>query len=292
MEYVMFCFAFDCFTVAKLLVLNRLVEFCRPSLSEALQKKVAVLDRVFRAVVAIGLLLITCCGAAMAYYATRIAAQDFLFAAAFESGDFDAFKDISATRLRAMTLLQVSESVMFSCQVVLLILIVFSFVVVGVMCNRRIREVLSSLGSFPSGNRLGANNLAGVAENRQQILDKAADLQKRVFGTVIVIFVSFILRSIFAALFAVGFAENAALANPACGDCGECQITNYLISRWIINTYEFHNTVSCVSPLALSVALWGMTNQRMRKLISERTSSVNEITVPGSAGSIEQENTA
>ena len=288
----MFCFAFDCFTVAKLLVLNRLVEFCRPSLSEALQKKVAVLDRVFRAVVAIGLLLITCCGAAMANYATRIAAQDFSYATAFESGDFAAFKGISATRLRAMALLQVSESVMFSCQVVLLILIVFSFVAAGVMCNRRIREVLSSLGYFHSANRLGASNLSDVAENRQQILDKAADLQKRVFGTVIVLFVSFILRSIFAALFAAGFAENAALANPACGDCGECQITNYLISRWIINTYEFHNTVSCVSPLALSVALWGMTNKRMRKLISERTSSVIEAAVPSSAGSIEQQNTA
>jgi hypothetical protein len=237
--------------------------------------------------VTIGLSLITCCGCAMAVYASRIAAQDFSYANALESGDVAAFRGISASRLNAVAQLQISESIMFSCQVVLLTLIVVSFVVAGVLCNRRVRKILSDVDSSVSANRPPrARNVAAdknsdsvlqhisdIEHIQQAILDKAADLQRRVLGTVVVVFAAFILRSIFAALFAAGYAQNAAAPNRACGDCEQCQSINYLISRWIYNTYEFHNAVSCLSPLALSIALWGMTDQRMRKLISSPSSS-------------------
>ena len=308
MQYVVYCLSFDCFTVAKLFVLNRLVNFCRPTFHESLQSKITILDRVFRVMVTIGLSLITCCGCAMAVYASRIAAQDFSYANALESGDVAAFRGISASRLNAVAQLQISESIMFSCQVVLLTLIVVSFVVAGVLCNRRVRKILTDLGSSVSANRPSSratvrNDSAGfeqrVSENeqiQQAILDKAADLQRRVLGTVVVVFAAFILRSIFAALFAAGFAQNAATPNRACGDCEQCQSINYLISRWIYNTYEFHNAVSCLSPLALSIALWGMTDQRMRKLIASPSSSTKSTkpvsldVVLGSESSTEKEN--
>jgi hypothetical protein len=305
MQYVVYCLSFACFTVAKLFVLNRLVNFCRPTFHETLQSKIVVLDRVFRVMVAIGLSLITCCGCAMAVYASRIAAQDFSYANALVSGDVAAFSGISGSRLNAMAQLQISESVMFSCQVVLLTLIVVAFAVAGLLCNRRIGKILSDLGSISANRSSRAQNVSADIEQRvseneqiqQAILDKAADLQRRVLWTVVVVFAAFILRSIFAALFAAGFAENAAAPNRACGDCEQCQSTNYLISRWIINIYEFHNAVSCLSPLALSIALWGMTDQRMRKLISSPSSSTQSTkavsidVVLGSDSSTEKENT-
>ena len=283
MLYVVYCLSFGCFMVAKLFVLNRLVNLCRPTFHETLQSKTIILDRVFRVMVTIGLSLITCCGCAMAVYASRIAAQDFLYANALESGDFAALSGISASKSDAMVQLQISESIMFSCQVVLLTLIVAAFVVAGLLCNRLVRKILSDVDSSVSANRLPrARNVAAadieqhisdIEHIQQAILDKAADLQRRVLGTVVVVFAAFILRSIFAALFAAGYAQNAAAPNRACGDCEQCQSINYLIGRWIYNTYEFHNAVSCLSPLALSVALWGMTDQRMRKLISSPSSS-------------------
>jgi len=260
LQYVAYCLAFDCFTVAKLFVLNRLVEFFRPTFSPTLQRKIEFLDTIFRVAVAVGLLLITCCCGAMAFYATRIAAQDFSYADAFDSGDFKAFSGISAVRVKLFEPLQPSESIMFSCQVVLLLLIVVSFAIAGFFCNRRIRDILSPFEATSSS-----------VEHRQHILEKASHLQKRIVGTAVVVFFAFILRAIFSALFAAGFAQNAANPSPACGICQQCQTLNFLISRWIINTYEFQNIVSCVSPLALSVALWGMTNQRMAKLMSRRS---------------------
>ena len=284
MMYVVYCLSFGCFMVAKLFVLNRLVNFCRPTFHESLQSKITILDRVFRVMVTIGLSLITCCGCAMAVYASRIAAQDFSYANALESGDVAAFRGISASRLNALAQLQISQSIMFSCQVVLLTLIVVAFVVAGLLCNHRIRNILSDVHSSVSANRPPRarnvdaadsvlQHISDIERIQQAILDKAADLQRRVLGTVVVVFAAFILRSIFAALFAAGYAQNAAAPNRACGECEQCQSINYLISRWIYNTYEFHNAVSCLSPLALSIALWGMTDQRMRKLISSPSSS-------------------
>jgi hypothetical protein len=184
--------------------------------------------------------------------------------------------------LNALVQLQISESVMFSCQVVLLTLIVVSFVVAGLLCNRRVGKILSDLELSVSAHRPSRTrgvsadieqHISDIEEIQQAILDKAADLQRRYVGTVLVVFAAFIMRSIFAALFAAGFAQNAAAPNRVCGDCEQCQSINYLIGKWIINTYEFYNAVSCLSPLALSIALWGMTDQRMRKLISSPSSS-------------------
>ena len=60
------------------------------------------------------------------------------------------------------------------------------------------------------------------------------------------------------------------MKNQACSDCGPCQSTAYLISYFIVYTHEFANVASLVSPLALIVALWGMTSPRMWELMSGR----------------------
>jgi hypothetical protein len=160
---------------------------------------------------------------------------------------------------------------MFSCQVVLLFLIVVSFAITGFLCNRRILNMLSpfqessSVASQRRGSSEHVSHQRMSEEQRLHILDKAAHLRIRVLGTATVVFFAFILRAILSALFAAGYAQNAASPNQECGECQKCQTLNFLISRWIYNTYEFSNIVSCVSPLAITVALWGMSNQRMRR---------------------------
>jgi hypothetical protein len=200
----------------------------------------------------------------MAFYATRIAAQDYSYADAFDSGDNSRLSGILASRAKQFEPLQLSESIMFSCQVVLLFLIVVSFAITGFLCNRRILNMLSpfqessSVASQRRGSSEHVSHQRMSEEQRLHILDK-------VLGTATVVFFAFILRAILSALFAAGYAQNAASPNQECGECQKCQTLNFLISRWIYNTYEFSNIVSCVSPLAITVALWGMSNQRMRR---------------------------
>jgi hypothetical protein len=86
-QYCAYGLSFACFTIGKLFVLSRLVEFFCPSFSPALQRKIEISGAILKAAVAAGLLLINCCCSVMAFYATRIAAQDYSYADAFDSGD-------------------------------------------------------------------------------------------------------------------------------------------------------------------------------------------------------------
>ena len=82
-------------------------------------------------------------------------------------------------------------------------------------------------------------------------------------GTAAFVFVTFLLRAVFSTMNALSSAlQNDGAACPTL--CGiPCNNVWSLMQNWLENTPEFQLTVVLISsPLALIVALWGMTDKR------------------------------
>ena len=87
-------------------------------------------------------------------------------------------------------------------------------------------------------------------------------------GTAAFVFVTFLLRAVFSTLNAVSNAlQNAGADCPT--ECGiPCNNVWSLIGYWLEFTPEFQLSVVLISsPLALIVALWGMTDKRTLQLM-------------------------
>ena len=60
-----------------------------------------------------------------------------------------------------------------------------------------------------------------------------SDMQKRVEGTVAVVFIFFVIRAIYASMFAASFALYD--LKPDCPECGDCQSTLTVMGVWFIS---------------------------------------------------------
>jgi hypothetical protein len=138
-------------------------------------------------------------------------------------------------------------------EVAVLLLIIAAFVVVGVVCARRVSSVL----------RLADGE--GEAVGRK--------LRQQVVVTVAVVFVTFLLRALYSIMFAIANAEQNQGADcnvqkqSACDST--CSNTQLLVLKWLLFTPEFYSMQLLLSsPLSLLVALWGMTTDRMLQLMN------------------------
>lgn len=81
-EYALFGPVFVILTAAKLIALKRMIDFFRRQFSSAANRRIALGERAALAVAACASLLISCCGFACTYYASRIAWLDIKTAGA------------------------------------------------------------------------------------------------------------------------------------------------------------------------------------------------------------------
>jgi hypothetical protein len=134
------------------------------------------------------------------------------------------------------------------CEVVVLLLIVAAFIVTGVACARIVTLNMLSVD----------RESAGAAAGRS--------LRRRVVATTIVVFVTFIVRSVQSTMFAVGrqLQEIGTTCPGVTSRCDpSCHNVFTHIHVWMLNTPEFQVTIVLVSsPLTLLVALWGMTSRQ------------------------------
>ena len=89
-------------------------------------------------------------------------------------------------------------------------------------------------------------------------------------ATTAFVFVTFLLRATYSAMTAVSDLlqdnKNACSSSNECDS--ECYNVYYLIRTWLIFTPEFQIVVVLISsPLALLVAMWGMTDKRTLQLM-------------------------
>ena len=221
----------------------------------------------FLVVAAVGLNFVGACGSvgSSVYFAR---AAGFYSAAAAAAAADSTYAQTQV--IQGAYLVQHAASVgtvQIVCELLVLLLIVIAFSVVGVAGIRRVNAALSAMTNF-----MADNDSCGV----RQMHEKGLELQRQIVGTVAVVFVSFLMRVIFSIMFALANAlQNSGDACP--NYSGRCDPICYnMFSKmqiWLLYTPEFQLLIVLISqPVALLVALWGMTSGRAFGLMKAKGS--------------------
>jgi hypothetical protein len=278
---------FLCLTAAKLMVLDRMSDFAAPQGHGMMTR--SRWNAAGRAVMAV----VVMCNAAglAANVAAAIGYQQAAVAysaasACYEANnndDADAYR--SSGRKELNLALQIASVQMFF-EVTVLLLIVTAFVVVGVLSTRRVSSALVIL------DKAGPEIAAGMMLRRSTVgaaMALGRQFRKEVVATTGFVFVAFLLRSVTSTMLA--FAFQLQDSNNICpGVRSLCDASCYNvyshITEWNAYTPEFQPTVVLISsPLALLIALWGMTSKHTLKLMKtsqRQTAPLKTLQTPGS----------
>lgn len=285
--------AIFCVSLAKLMVLDRLAEFAALAGPWITIKRVAVL------VVVVGNVVGTASGFAAAAIFQQ-SARIFNAASASFAANTTVLDTIglqySSSGFERVEQAFKAESVGAFSEALVLLFIVISFGVAAPACARRIKYSLLLVAS------------ASVAAS------EGRTIRLQIVLTSYVVFVTFVVRAAFSTMFAAANSlqnSSASCRNDRGEKAGSCDASCYnvcvkrshpyifkrfasarpvcfcnvlhssaLIQGWMFYTPAFELTVELVSsPLALLVALWGMTTQRTWQLMNSKQPNL-EISVP------------
>ncbi len=269
--YVTYAIEFLCLSVAKLLVLHRMADFGVPK-GDGLSRRLAVWGRVVMAAVVVGNVVGLCGNVAAAVLSKQTGDLSNAAGAAFAANSTQAAAIVVQADQKS-TVANAAGSVQQFCEVAVLLLIIVAFAVVGPACARR----LSSEQQLHDNNPLVDTAYAAAAAPAWR------QVRRRILGTAAFVFVTFLLRAVFSTMNALSSAlQNNGAACPT--DCGiPCNNVWTVIQFWLQFTPEFQLSVVLISsPLALLVALWGMTDKRTlqrmrtgrRQMVSTLSSSL------------------
>jgi hypothetical protein len=253
---VVYAMVFLCLSAAKLMVLDRMMDFAMPK-GDGMSRRWVVGGRVVMAAVVAGNAVGLGGNVAAAVYFQRTAEYYSAASAAFAVNNFADGYNFADLAKQKEQLAASTASLQEFCEVAVLLLIIVTFAVVGAACARR---VSSALLDMPS-------DAAEAVAARQ--------MRRQIVGTAAFVFVTFLLRAVYSTMFALANElQNA--GNYA--DCGlklcdaSCYNVYRLMQLWLLYTPEFRLTVELISsPLALLVALWGMTSDRtLQRMQSNR----------------------
>jgi hypothetical protein len=229
-------------TSAKLMVLDRLSVFSAPE-DAGMQKRWAAAGRVVMAAVVLGNAVGLAANAAAAVYYHKAAQAESAASAAYAANNTEDGKNFFILGQVEVQRGGSIASVQAFCEVAVLLLIVVAFAVVGVLSARRV-----------SARLLGVDAASAAAATGRA-------LRRRMLGTTAFVFVTFVLRAAFSTMNAVAFKLRDTLTTSCPDACDECHNAYYLIAQWMALTPEFQLLIVLVSsPVALLVALWGMTS--------------------------------
>jgi hypothetical protein len=253
--FVTYAIAFMCLSVAQLLVLDRMANFAVAK-GNGMSRRLAVGGRVVMAAVVVGNAVGLCGNVASAVYFKQSADLYSEASAAYAANKPDDGKAVRSQGRRKNEMASNAASVQQFSEVVVLLIIIVAFAVVGIASARRVSSALRNLNDAH-----GAVDTAG----RQ--------LRLQIVGTTAFIFVTFLLRSVFSIMYALanGLQNNGASCATSLCD-GLCYNSYSLMQTWFQYTPHFQHTFELISsPLALLVALWGMTYGRtLQRLKSNR----------------------
>jgi hypothetical protein len=264
---VSYAIEFLCLSAAKLMVLDRMSDFAAPQ-GDGMRQRWVVWGRIVMAVVVLGNAVGLIANIAAATYFQKAAEAECTahsLLAANNNESSSEYHEIS----RAESQLALSiASVQSFCEVAVLLLIIAAFVAAGLFCARRVSSALSLLDS-------AGPEMAAFMRMRQQVVGAAKALGRRLRREIIVatafVFVAFALRSVFSTMSAVANRLQDPTRNcPGVFNLCDASCFNVYthITLWMTLTPEFQLTVVLISsPIALLVALWGMTSKSMLQLM-------------------------
>jgi len=241
--YVPYAIEFLCLSVAKLLVLHRMADFAVAN-GDGLSRRLAVGGRVVMAAVVVVNVVGLCGNVADAVLSKQAGDLSNAAAAAFAANSTQAANAILVQANQKDTVANDAASAQQFCEVAVLLIIILAFSVVGIASARR---VSSALRNMNDEQRDGAGGRR---------------LRRRIVGTAAVVFVTFLLRAVFSTMNALANSlqtVGVGCTNPCDPSCNVWEV----IQEWLAYTPEFQLSVVLISsPLALLVALWGMTSKR------------------------------
>ena len=238
-----------CLSVVKLIVLDRMQDFSAPQGESGRRERWVTAGRVVIALVVAGGVVGICGNIVSGVY--KLHAADLMNSASSAAAISNTSEFFEQSQQKNHLSVQISSVQSFS-EMCTLLLIIATFVAVGVMCARRVDSSLPSLTA-----RTGA---------------KAKHLRRQIVVTVAVVFVTFLLRAAYASFNAVSASlQNIGVDNTACiiSLCSSSSVPNCPtpwnkysdMQLFLLYTPELQIVVVLISsPLALLVALWGMTS--------------------------------
>ena len=268
--HVTYAVEFFCQSLALLTILDRLVNLATIQGSEKslrcwLQGKRAVVALVLASNV-VGL-----CGNGVAAAAYARTADLWEIVDRISIIDFKAFYSAIQAAINSRASADRHATVQLVCEVVTLLLILASFVVTGAACVHRVNEWLSSNSNTAA---------AGIRKMHLQIVITCS-----------IVFVTFLIRAVHAIMFALAHLlqdtdslSSCPSLNPDSLCDASCVNTYTIILEWMRFTPEFRLSIILISsPLAMLVALWGMTSRHAWQLMTWRFKDVQLNETPLSA---------
>ncbi len=255
--YATYAVEFLCVSVVKLLVLDRMADFAVPE-AESMSRHLAVGGRVVMAVVVLGNVVGLCANVAAAALSKEIGDFDNAASAASAANNTDAYLHFIMLKHQKNDGVKRAASVQQFSEITVLLIVIVAFAVVGIAGARRLSSILRSM-----------SDEHGVA-GRQ--------LRRQIAGTAAFVLVTCLLHAVFAVMNAV----SAALQKTGSDCTSICDSTCHnvweVMQWWIAFTPEFQLSVMLISsPLALLVALWGMTSELTLQLMQSSQSSKQQV---------------
>jgi hypothetical protein len=240
---VAYAIEFLCLSAAKLMVLDRMSDF-------AASQRWAAWARAVMAAVVLGNVVGVSANLAAAAHFHKVSEAFSTASAYYAENNTEAGRTIILSVAQDAQLAASIAAVQSFCEVAVLLLIVAAFVAVGVLCARRVRSVLLAVDA----------DSAAAAAGRT--------LRMQVLGTTGFVFAAFLLRSVVSTMLAVAnqfqdFGNSLCFGRSGTDTC-VCYNVYTLMTHWSNYSPAFQPTVVLISsPLALLVALWGMTSKPM-----------------------------
>ena len=264
---VSYPFAFCCIAIAKLLVLERMLDYSQRK-AAAVPSRWRFLLRLLIASVVVGNVAGLC---------GNIAAATFFFEAA-RSYDRASFANSSETSVWLTTAQsQTSQGVkasatLFGFETIMLLLIVVAISLAGSVTSRDILAALRTVKSCQLEDRLTSSSAhrssdeSALRETANRVVQAGQRMRRQVLSTCSVVFVSFLLRAAYTTMFTLVTALqiNAGVVDSCptyTNRCSNCYNVYSHVLVWLLFTPELHFPVALVcQPVALLVTLWGMTS--------------------------------
>ena len=248
---------FLCLSVAKLMVLDRIKHFAAPNTSDRAIRW-EVLGRVVMVIVVVGNVVGVIANVSAAAFFKETADLNTAASAAYAINPNEG-SDLNHSANQKYQNGVIANSVQLICEVSCLLVIILAFAVVGVAGAQRLR--------------LG---LRDVTDER--VMAAGMQVRRQILGTTVFVFLTFLLRAVYSIMNAAALAganNNDDCVTNIVDQCdSNCFNVWAIIQAWIYFTPEFPLTVELISsPLALLVALWGMTSTRTLRLMSRATRS-------------------
>jgi hypothetical protein len=280
--------------IAQLLVLHRLQSFA----IDASQRRVwDAAGRVFLAAV----ILVSIVG----FCSNIVSAYHYNASALFNNGamvEWAANNSASGVKKEFQAYISIGTaarigSVQRFCEVLLVLSVILAFCIVGIKSSavmssalrtlftakkklEMVRLNLSNANSNPMSAHSNVDEFSAHAMVSQEQISNAAEqgqqLQRKVFWTVSFVFSTVIVRSVLNLMYAFSQAfqdgENPCSFNP----CNQCRNVYSHIDYWIVYSPVFFSVVMLISsPLALLVALWGMSNVKVLEQMTSAKARLN-----------------